>query len=152
MSISREPFPPQPFTNDYSLQGDPGIGNGDHGSLGGGGGGGCDGYGGVCLNLVSQASAPQTSPAMPMASVRQALTTEGCADIPPPRFGIASSQPVYAHQVSESYAGISRIEPFSNLERNLVDNFYPASAPPDASHCLPGFNVSLPNKLFFIFL
>ena len=145
MSVSRGPFPPQPFTNDYSLQGDPPIGSCDPGSSGAGG---CDDCGGLCLNLISKASAPPPSLSVTMSSARHIMASESSVDPPPPRCAVISSHSAYAHQISESHANISQMEPYPSLERNnLVDNFYPSSAPPDASHYLVGFNVSLHSLL-----
>lgn len=146
MSISHGPFALQHFSNDYFLQGDTVPVSSMSCSSSSGGCGGCGGCGGQGLNLTTQAAVIPETIGVAVTSTNQILTSESDAGVPPPKYAISSSPPVYAHQVSESHTNIPLNMETYSLEKtyykNLVDTFYPSSAPPDASHCMTSFPVS----------
>ncbi|KAL5106361.1 Krueppel-like factor 8 [Taenia crassiceps] len=109
------------------------------------GSGGCGGCGGQGLNLTTQAAVIPETIGVAVTSASHVLTSESGAGVPPPKYAISSS-PVYAHQISEPHTNIPvNMETYSlekNYYKNLVDSFYPSSAPPDASHCMTSFPMS----------
>ncbi|KAL5965781.1 Krueppel-like factor 8 [Taenia solium] len=146
MSVSYGPFALQHFPNDYFLQGDTVPVSSMSCSSGSGGYEGCGGCGGQGLNLTTQATVIPETIGVAVTSTPQVLTSESGAGVPPPKYTISPSSPVYAHQVSESHTNIPISMETYSLEKtyykNLVDTFYPSSAPPDASHCMTSFPMS----------
>ncbi|VDD77263.1 unnamed protein product [Mesocestoides corti] len=139
MSVSRGPFAPQHLSKDYFFQGDTTPVTPMTCSVGGSCGGQF-----YCVTSASQEMS--TAPlSVAVTSAPHIVDPGSGVGAPPPKYAISSSHTVYAHQTSESDMNISQLEPFAlnkTYYKNYVDDYYPSSAPPDASHFVNRPNVS----------
>lgn len=139
MSSSRGAFAPQ-FSNDY-IQPDSNLMTGINYVI-------CDmpyTCSGPCLNLSTRPSVPQST-----------MASENGIGVPQPKYpeNSLSSHPAYSQQMSESYVSVPQPMEGYQIDRpfckHLENNFFPSSAPPDASTCMGHFN-SPANEFNFYF-
>ncbi|KAM3172700.1 hypothetical protein ACTXT7_013997 [Hymenolepis weldensis] len=130
MSSSRGAFAPQ-FSNDYFLQSDCNLMTCVNDAI-------CDmpsTCSGHCLNLSTRSSVPQST-----------MASENGIGVSHPKYPYTSSSclPVYSHQMSESHTSIPQPMEGYQMDRpfykNLEDNCFPSSAPPEAPTCIGNFN------------
>ncbi len=140
MSVSsRGPFTPQHFSNDFSYF--PTTSTTSVVSMESN----CET---VPAPFFSQAPLMSTAPlSVTVTSAPHVPEHELRLGAPPPKYAMCSNHhSMFAHhQASDSDMTASQHKPFSlgkAYYKNLTDNFYPSSAPPDGSHFINRFNVS----------